>query len=67
MIAPNLLRVGTEENIFVECQECETGEIVVHINVYNHPTKAKRLKTTSVTLNEGNDFQAFGKITVKEI
>uniref|UniRef100_A0A669EYB3 Complement C3 n=1 Tax=Oreochromis niloticus TaxID=8128 RepID=A0A669EYB3_ORENI len=62
MSAPNLLRVGTAENIFVECQDCTGVDVRVEINVMNHPTKTKRLATTSVTLNSGNDFQQLGKI-----
>ncbi|KAM9769659.1 complement C3-like isoform 1-T1 [Menidia menidia] len=63
MSAPNLLRVGTAENIFVECQEC-TQDTQVTINVMNHPTKSKKLATTSVTLNNGNHYQQLGKITI---
>uniref|UniRef100_A0A3P9MT95 Macroglobulin domain-containing protein n=1 Tax=Poecilia reticulata TaxID=8081 RepID=A0A3P9MT95_POERE len=51
MSAPNLLRVGTAENIFVECQDCTGGDMVVSISVMNHPTKNKELTRTSVTLN----------------
>lgn len=67
MSAPNLLRVGAKENIFVECQDCTGGDILVKINVMNHPTKANTLATTSVTLNSGNDFQAFGEIKVNKM
>ncbi|XP_026216242.1 complement C3-like [Anabas testudineus] len=64
MSAPNLLRVGTAENIFVECQDCTGGDMKVDIIVMNHPTKNKKLATTSVTLNAANNFQQFGQITV---
>uniref|UniRef100_A0A7N6F8K9 NTR domain-containing protein n=1 Tax=Anabas testudineus TaxID=64144 RepID=A0A7N6F8K9_ANATE len=64
MSAPNLLRVGTAENIFVECQDCTGADMRVDINVMNHPTKNKRLAATSVTLNAANNFQQFGQITV---
>lgn len=67
MSAPNLLRVGTGENIFVECQDCTGGDIRVDINVMNHPTQTKRLATTSVTLTAANKFQELGQITVDEI
>ncbi|KAM9362521.1 complement C3-like [Symphorus nematophorus] len=33
MSAPNLLRVGTAENIFVECQDCTGGDIGVIIRI----------------------------------
>lgn len=65
MMAPNLLRVGTPEKIFVECQDCTGGEISVEIKVMNHPTKTETLKSTRVRLNSGNHFQALGELTVK--
>ncbi|XP_074487252.1 complement C3-like [Sebastes fasciatus] len=64
MSAPNLLRVGTAENIFVECQDCSGGDIPVEISVRNHPTKNKRLAFTPVTLTSANNFQALGQITI---
>ncbi|XP_058495815.1 complement C3-like [Solea solea] len=64
MSAPNVLRVGTTENIFVECQDCTGGDIQVYVNVRNHPTKARELVNTSVTLNSANHFQAFGQIKI---
>ncbi|TDH15906.1 hypothetical protein EPR50_G00014440 [Perca flavescens] len=65
MSAPNLLRVGTPVNIFVECQDC-TGDnnITVEIIVVNYPTKTKRLTSTSVTLTREKKFQDFGQITI---
>eukprot|EP00066_Takifugu_rubripes_P006969 XP_003972135.1 PREDICTED: complement C3-like [Takifugu rubripes] len=62
--APNLLRVGTTENIFVECQDWAGGNIKVDINVMNHPTKSSRLAFTSVTLNSANKFQALGSLRI---
>ncbi|XP_047433333.1 complement C3-like isoform X2 [Mugil cephalus] len=66
MSAPNLLRVGTPENIFVECQGCTGGDIPVEISVWRHPTKSKRLTFTSVTLtgNGDEDFQKLAQITI---
>ncbi|XP_041641235.1 complement C3-like [Cheilinus undulatus] len=64
MSAPNLLRVGTAENIFVECQDCTGADIRVEIRVMNHPTKSKMLGSTSVTLTNANHFQAFGEIKI---
>uniref|UniRef100_A0A3B4ZCZ6 Complement C3-like n=1 Tax=Stegastes partitus TaxID=144197 RepID=A0A3B4ZCZ6_9TELE len=65
MSAPNLLRVGSPENIFVEIQDYTLeNEVNVEIVVMNHPTKTRRLKSTSVTLNKENKFQAFGKLTI---
>ncbi|XP_037619826.1 complement C3-like [Sebastes umbrosus] len=64
MSSPNLLRVGTAENIFVECQDCSVVDIPVEISVRNHPTKNKRLVFTSVNLTSANNFQALGQITI---
>uniref|UniRef100_A0A8C9X3J4 Anaphylatoxin-like domain-containing protein n=1 Tax=Sander lucioperca TaxID=283035 RepID=A0A8C9X3J4_SANLU len=63
MSAPNLLRVGTAENIFVECQDCTGGNIQVEIKVMNHPTKTTKLTSTSVTLTSARNFQELGQIT----
>ncbi|KAF1385234.1 hypothetical protein PFLUV_G00105620 [Perca fluviatilis] len=64
MSAPNLLRVGTAENIFVECQDCTRENIPVQINVLNHPTKTKTLTSTSVTLTSERNFQELGQIMI---
>uniref|UniRef100_A0A672ZQE1 NTR domain-containing protein n=1 Tax=Sphaeramia orbicularis TaxID=375764 RepID=A0A672ZQE1_9TELE len=65
MSAPNLLRVGTPENIFVECQDCENAnEMNVRITVKNHPTKSQILTSTAVVLNSANNFQALGQIMI---
>ncbi|KAM6939525.1 complement C3-like [Xenentodon cancila] len=64
MSAPNLLRIGTPENIFVECQDCPQSNFTVLINVMNYPTKAQKLASTTVTLTTANHFQGFGKITI---
>lgn len=62
--APNVLRVGTTENIFVECQDCAQN-MTVSIKVLNFPTKTPTLASTSVNLNRGNNYQALGKLKVK--
>uniref|UniRef100_A0A672IQW4 Macroglobulin domain-containing protein n=1 Tax=Salarias fasciatus TaxID=181472 RepID=A0A672IQW4_SALFA len=62
MSAPNLLRVETTENIFVECQDCTGGDIMVQITVMSHPTKTEVLDSTSVTLTRQNNYQMFGQI-----
>lgn len=66
MSAPNMLRVGAVEKIFVECQDCNGNDIIVRISVMNHPSKKTLLATTSVTLNAENNFQQLGQITVNE-
>ncbi|XP_051799749.1 complement C3-like [Acanthochromis polyacanthus] len=64
MSAPNLLRVGTAENIFVECQDCTGEDLNVNISVMNYPTKYKTLASTLVTLNSANNFQQIGQIMI---
>ncbi|XP_029941864.1 complement C3-like [Salarias fasciatus] len=64
MSAPNLLRVETTENIFVECQDCTGGDIRVRINVMNHTTKTEVLDFTSVTLTRQNNYQMFGQVRI---
>lgn len=67
MSAPNLLRVGTAEKVFVEIQDCLFEENVnVQIRVLNHPTKTTLLASTSVTLTKENKFQELGQIMVME-
>uniref|UniRef100_A0A667Z865 Complement C3-like n=1 Tax=Myripristis murdjan TaxID=586833 RepID=A0A667Z865_9TELE len=62
--APNLLRVGTPEKIFVECQDCTGADINVEISVMNHPSKSKRLAHKPETLTSQNNFQALSEITL---
>ncbi|XP_069570698.1 complement C3-like [Brachyistius frenatus] len=64
MSAPNILRVGTAENIFVEIQDCAVQSVHVEITVKNFPTKTRRLAFTTVTLTNKNNYQAFGNITI---
>uniref|UniRef100_A0A671YJF1 Complement C3-like n=1 Tax=Sparus aurata TaxID=8175 RepID=A0A671YJF1_SPAAU len=64
MSAPNWLRVGTTENIFVECQDCTGEDIRVEIVVMNFPTKTRRLAFTDVTLTSGNQFQELAQIKI---
>ncbi|KAM3622593.1 uncharacterized protein V6R79_000787 [Siganus canaliculatus] len=65
MLAPNLLRVGTAENIFVEIQDCTfQGNVRVQINVLDHLTKSQPLASTSVTLTREKHFQDFVPITI---
>uniref|UniRef100_A0A671XRH2 NTR domain-containing protein n=1 Tax=Sparus aurata TaxID=8175 RepID=A0A671XRH2_SPAAU len=66
MSAPNVLRVGAVENIFVECQDCSEGDRV-EVIVMNHPTKTKRLASTSVTLTNTKKFQDLLQITIPAV
>uniref|UniRef100_A0A3Q2QEB1 Complement C3 n=1 Tax=Fundulus heteroclitus TaxID=8078 RepID=A0A3Q2QEB1_FUNHE len=66
--APNLLRVETAENIFVEVQDSvQEDAIPLQIKVMDYPTKVKMLAETSVILSKENNFQDFGKIQIKAI
>ncbi|XP_029949261.1 complement C3-like [Salarias fasciatus] len=65
MSAPSLLRIGTAENIFVECQDCTNDpDFAVEIRVSNFPTKSKTLASTSVILTSANKFQNFAEIKI---
>ncbi|KAM8878284.1 complement C3a.1 [Spinachia spinachia] len=64
MFAPNLLRVGTAEQIFVECQDCTGADINVRISAWSHPTKDKELTNTAVTLKAADRFQQLAPITI---
>uniref|UniRef100_A0A3P9KQP9 Uncharacterized protein n=1 Tax=Oryzias latipes TaxID=8090 RepID=A0A3P9KQP9_ORYLA len=57
MSAPNRLRVGISENIFVECQDCLGGSLSVTISVSSYPTKTTLLAETQVILSSTNNFQ----------
>ncbi|CAL8354816.1 unnamed protein product [Boreogadus saida] len=62
--APNLLRIGAIENIFVECHECSGAAIDVTISVKAFPAGVLELDSSTVTLTEDNNFQAFGEIKI---
>uniref|UniRef100_A0A665W150 NTR domain-containing protein n=1 Tax=Echeneis naucrates TaxID=173247 RepID=A0A665W150_ECHNA len=62
MSAPNLFRVGTAENVFVECQDCSGADQIVRISVMTHLNTM--LASTTVTLTSASNFQGFGQITI---
>ncbi|KAL6482006.1 hypothetical protein MHYP_G00100860 [Metynnis hypsauchen] len=62
MSAPNLLRVGSSENVFVEAQDYTGGALNVRIVVKNHPQKNRELASESVVLDAGNNYQALTAI-----
>uniref|UniRef100_A0A8L0DQU3 Complement C3 n=1 Tax=Oncorhynchus mykiss TaxID=8022 RepID=A0A8L0DQU3_ONCMY len=64
--APNLLRVGSNENIFVESQDHVGGPLNVKIMVKNHPTQSKELASKSVVLDQANNFQAMTQLVIPE-
>ncbi|XP_075319883.1 complement C3-like [Odontesthes bonariensis] len=63
MSAPSLLRVGSNENIFVEIQDCQRQDSFdVQIYVKNHPTKNTVLSSTTVTLSKAGNYQGLGRL-----
>ncbi|XP_075896440.1 complement C3-like [Nelusetta ayraudi] len=65
MSAPNLMRIGTPENIFVELQDYTGGgDVQVVIRVKSHPIPTREFASATVTLNSSNHFQAMGSVTV---
>ncbi|NP_571317.1 complement C3a.1 precursor [Danio rerio] len=64
--APNLLRVGSSENVFVEAQDYSKNAFEVKITVKNHPKKDKQILTKSVNLNAQNNFQILTDIKIPD-
>uniref|UniRef100_A0A3P9A515 Anaphylatoxin-like domain-containing protein n=1 Tax=Esox lucius TaxID=8010 RepID=A0A3P9A515_ESOLU len=64
MTAPNPLRVGCRERVFVEAKDYKKGALDVKIKVLTFPAQ-KILLTESVTLNSKNKFQALKEIEIK--
>uniref|UniRef100_A0AAY4BNM2 Complement C3 n=1 Tax=Denticeps clupeoides TaxID=299321 RepID=A0AAY4BNM2_9TELE len=64
MSAPNLLRVGTPEKVFVEAQDYTGGEMNIKISVKDYPRKSRELVSESVTLKSENSFMSLASITV---
>uniref|UniRef100_A0A4W5QED5 Uncharacterized protein n=1 Tax=Hucho hucho TaxID=62062 RepID=A0A4W5QED5_9TELE len=57
MSAPNPLRVGSLERVFVEAQDYSGVDFNVQINVKSFPAHYKLLASTSVSLNSVNKYQ----------
>uniref|UniRef100_A0A8C8GJH5 Anaphylatoxin-like domain-containing protein n=1 Tax=Oncorhynchus tshawytscha TaxID=74940 RepID=A0A8C8GJH5_ONCTS len=66
MSAPNPLRVGSMERVFVEAQGYSGDDLNVQIKVMNFPAQNKLLYTTSVSLNSVNKYQALKDIKIPE-
>ncbi|KAG5854132.1 hypothetical protein ANANG_G00034310 [Anguilla anguilla] len=66
LTAPNLLRVGSKENVFVEVQEYVGPNLKVEIVVKNFPAKNREIFSTSVDLKADNKFQALQEILIPE-
>ncbi|XP_056621796.1 complement C3-like [Triplophysa dalaica] len=64
--APNLLRVGSSENVFVEAQDYNAGDLIVRIVVKNHPRKNVEIFSESVTLTAANKYQLLAKIKIPD-
>uniref|UniRef100_A0A672QA97 Complement C3-like n=1 Tax=Sinocyclocheilus grahami TaxID=75366 RepID=A0A672QA97_SINGR len=64
--APNMLRVGSSENLFVEAQDYTGGDLNVRIIVKNHPKKNLEILSKSVTLTAANNFQILNDIKVRK-
>uniref|UniRef100_A0A672QE77 Complement C3-like n=1 Tax=Sinocyclocheilus grahami TaxID=75366 RepID=A0A672QE77_SINGR len=62
--APNLLRVGSSENLFVEAQDYSGGDLDVKIIVKNHPKKNLEILSKSVTLTAANNSQILTDIKI---
>uniref|UniRef100_A0A671NU22 Complement C3-like n=1 Tax=Sinocyclocheilus anshuiensis TaxID=1608454 RepID=A0A671NU22_9TELE len=63
---PNLLRVGSSENLFVEAQDYSGRDLDVKIIVKNHPKKNLEILSKSVTLTADNNFQILTDIKVTD-
>ncbi|KAG7316103.1 hypothetical protein KOW79_020969 [Hemibagrus wyckioides] len=66
MVAPNLLRVGTPEKVFVEAQDYSGNHFNVRISVKNHPKKTSELTTASVDLTAANNYQGIVDIKIPD-
>ncbi|XP_065130551.2 complement C3-like [Paramisgurnus dabryanus] len=64
--APNLLRVGSSENVFVEAQDYIGGNLNVKIVVKNYPLKNQDIVSETVTLTAENNYQLLTKIKIPD-
>ncbi|MGH0128831.1 UNVERIFIED_CONTAM: hypothetical protein FKN15_036377 [Acipenser sinensis] len=63
MLAPNILRVGTKENVLLESHDF-SGVIEAQIVVLSFPEKSHELYRGTVTLNSNNNYQALKTIEI---
>ncbi|XP_052459367.1 complement C3a.1 [Carassius gibelio] len=66
MSAPNMLRVGSSENVFLEAQDYSGGDLNVKIIVKNHPKKDREILSQSVRLTAANNFQILKDIKIPD-
>ncbi|KAK9981658.1 hypothetical protein ABG768_001182 [Culter alburnus] len=64
--APNLLRVGSSEKVFVEAQDYSGGAFDVKIIVKNHPKKDKEILSKTVRLTAENNYQILTDIKIPD-
>ncbi|XP_067260264.1 complement C3-like [Chanodichthys erythropterus] len=64
--APNLLRVGSSENVLVEAQDYSGGAFDVKITMKNHPRKDKEILSKTVTLTADNNYQILTDINIPD-
>ncbi|XDV16098.1 hypothetical protein PO909_015946, partial [Leuciscus waleckii] len=64
--APNLLRVGSSENVFVEAQDYSGGNLNVTVSVKNFPKKDMEITDKTVTLTAENNYQILTDIKIPD-
>ncbi|KAK7161089.1 hypothetical protein R3I94_003924 [Phoxinus phoxinus] len=64
--APNLLRVGSSENVFVEAQDYSGVPVDVKITVMNFPKKDVEMLFKTVTLTAKNNYQFITDIKIPD-
>ncbi|XP_072513380.1 complement C3-like [Salminus brasiliensis] len=63
--APQIMRVGVQEKVFVEVQDyIGPNSLRADIRIKNFPSKDRDLGTSSVQLNSDNNYQALVDITI---
>ncbi|XP_063060641.1 complement C3-like isoform X3 [Engraulis encrasicolus] len=64
MSAPNPLRVGAPEKVFVEAQDYAGGAFDITVRVKDFPFKTKLLAEQTLQLSQNNNYQALAEITI---
>ncbi|XP_067296767.1 complement C3-like [Pseudorasbora parva] len=64
--APNLLRVGSSENVFVEALNYSGADLNIRISVKNFPKKDVEMLSKSVTLTRGKNYQILTDIQIPD-
>ncbi|KAI5623488.1 complement component c3a precursor [Silurus asotus] len=66
MLAPNILRVGTDEKVFVEVQDYSGNDLQVTISIKNYRHKMTELTSATTTLTAANNFQSLVNIKIPD-